>query len=82
MRISLTVTALAFLVSLHSAADARFADQRSFFHPLGFWSNDGIVKQRKVYHPQWKFDAAPERYPHPGYEWGGSGGGVMHERNW
>jgi hypothetical protein len=82
MRTSIAVVATAAFILFAQTANAKLADKRSFFHPLGFWSNEGFVKQKKVYHPSWKFDAIPVRYPDPGYEWGGRGGGLMHERGW
>ena len=74
--IPLSIFALAICFS--TSADAKFADKRSFMHPLGFWSNEGYVKQREVYPRRYRnwvelapYDADPC-----------CGGGILHERNW
>jgi|GEM_PF-2793013 len=83
MKTSLTVAAAATLVILTSAANAQLADKRSFFHPLGVWSNEGFVAQRQVYPPRWKFErTAQAYYADPDLQWNSNGGGVLHERNW
>lgn len=80
MKLSLIVAAAtASLLILTSAANAQNADKRSFFHPLGFWSNEGFVAQPQIYPRRLRvphYDSDPEMSsPH-------NGGYVLHERNW
>jgi hypothetical protein len=76
MRILIFIAMAASIVMFGSAASAQIADKRSFLHPLGFWSNDGFVAQRRVY-PRFHYAS-----PRPDMEWPGHGGWVLYERNW
>lgn len=71
-----TLTTILFVIPFISGAHAQLADQRSFLHPLGFWSNDYYVAQREVY-PRFRYAV-----PNPAMDWPGHGGWVLHERNW
>lgn len=75
MKIRLILIALAFAAVPAPPASAAFADQRSFFHPLGFWGNDYFVAQRQIYP---RFFYAPRD---PAMESSGDGGWILHERN-
>lgn len=74
------VLTIATSMAMLASANAQIADRRSFLHPLGFWSNDGFVAQKKVY-PRTKgtvsvwyfFDFQQGPIP---------GGYVLHENNW
>jgi hypothetical protein len=79
MKVSLRAVIVLAAVVFASAANAQMADKRSFFHPLGFWGNDGFVAQREVY-PRGASTVLviePSPYTDPC-----CGGGLMHERNW
>lgn len=75
MKIYSTIAATGMLaIMLASPAGAQLADKRSFMHPLGFWSNECFVAQKRVY-PR---IIAARHYPADP----ASGGWVLHERNW
>lgn len=80
MKITLSVAgaALAFAFTA-SPASAQFADQRSFMHPLGVWSNDRVVAQRNAYPRR---AIATFWYAEPEWRWPAAWGWVMHERDW
>jgi len=76
MKIRLVAASLILAAGFAQPASAQLADQRSFLHPLGFWSNNYFVAQREVY-PRFRYAA-----PDPAMEWSSHGGWVLHERNW
>lgn len=92
----LVLAAAAVVGLVNTPAHAQSADTRSFMHPLGVWSNEGFVAQRKVYHDYTQaLDELPNRptifsvlpkvlpLPHPDEEYfGKGGGGLIFERNW
>jgi hypothetical protein len=78
MKIHFAIAATALAI-LASPADAQIADKRSFMHPLGFWSNNYYVAQRRIYPPAL---AVAIYYADPELLGTSAGGGLLHERNW
>jgi hypothetical protein len=80
MRIRFTIVSAVALTALFALpAGAQLADKRSFMHPLGFWSNNYYVAQKRIY-PRALF--IPARYADARILWSSEGGGLLHERNW
>jgi hypothetical protein len=75
---TLAITA-ALTATLASPVSAQLADKRSFMHPLGFWSNNYYVAQRRIYPPAL---AVAIYYADPELLGTSAGGGLLHERNW
>jgi hypothetical protein len=75
---TLAITA-ALTATLASPVSAQLADKRSFMHPLGVWSNNYYVAQKRVYP---RALVVPAYYADAEVLWSSEGGGLLHEINW
>lgn len=82
IKIMSRVFAAAVFVTLVSPAGAQSADKRSFFHPLGVWSNHCFVAQKRVYPRRANFRHAHVHAADADLIHTSEGGWLLYERDW